>query len=310
MKDAGGWTWDSVTEDLSLSYHALIAGYKHTYVRDMPQRLELPGNFLAHVQQKNRWTKVRVCGCQLSDSQLTHQQGFFQVFRLTYWDILRSPKISTGVKWEAFCHITGPVQCSTSLLLYIVFPILQMKNLDTFCSLVMMAIPLIEPILSSVLTCLVKVPGRGRGEYRSWMQRSRRLLFVPVHFFIKIGTSLYESKSIVEGLISNDATFLTTPKEGVSSQLSSASAANPVKRQSIDDIISTLGLLLGAVRWMCLLHPTSTFKTWRGINTALWHFIIGFAFLLVNTSFLAEKYGWRSATSVWKAISSQRKLVD
>ena len=285
-----------------------MAGYKHAYVRDMPQRLELPGNFLAYVQQKNRWTKVR--GCQISNIQLTDQQGFFQVLRLTYWDILRSPKISTAVKWEAFCHMTGPVQCVTSILLFLVFPILQMKNLDTVGTLVMMTAPLIEPILSAALTCFVKVPGRGRGEYRSWTQRSRRLLFIPVHFAIKMGTAFFESKSIVEGLLSNDATFLTTPKQGVSSQLSSASASNPVKRQPLDDVMAILGLLLGAVRWMCLLHPTSSFETTRGMCIAVGHFVIGFSFVFVSTSFLAEKHGWSPVTSVWRAISFPRKSVD
>lgn len=60
VRDAGGWTWETVTEDLALSYNAYIKGYKFAYVRDIPQRLEVPGNFLAHVQQKHRWTKVRL----------------------------------------------------------------------------------------------------------------------------------------------------------------------------------------------------------------------------------------------------------
>jgi hypothetical protein len=35
-----------------------MKSYKFVYVRDIPQLLEVPGNFRAHIQQKHRWTKV------------------------------------------------------------------------------------------------------------------------------------------------------------------------------------------------------------------------------------------------------------
>ena len=60
IKAAGGWSWLSITEDLALSYQAFLKGYKFVYVRDIPQRLEVPGNFLAYIQQKHRWTKVTI----------------------------------------------------------------------------------------------------------------------------------------------------------------------------------------------------------------------------------------------------------
>jgi beta-mannan synthase len=58
IKQGGGWSWDSVTEDVALSYQAHLKGYRFIYLRDIPQLLEVPGNFLAHIQQKHRWTKV------------------------------------------------------------------------------------------------------------------------------------------------------------------------------------------------------------------------------------------------------------
>jgi beta-mannan synthase len=58
----GGWSWETVTEDLALSYKAFLKGYRFVYVRDIPQKLESPANILAHLQQKHRWTKVRTDG--------------------------------------------------------------------------------------------------------------------------------------------------------------------------------------------------------------------------------------------------------
>ncbi|KAL3915853.1 MAG: hypothetical protein SGILL_005449, partial [Bacillariaceae sp.] len=57
IADAGGWTWDTVTEDLAISYLAHLEGYAFRYLSDCPQMLELPSNLLAHVQQKQRWIK-------------------------------------------------------------------------------------------------------------------------------------------------------------------------------------------------------------------------------------------------------------
>lgn len=54
----GGWNWETVTEDLALSYQSVINGYRFVFVRDLPQELELPENLMAHIQQKHRWTKV------------------------------------------------------------------------------------------------------------------------------------------------------------------------------------------------------------------------------------------------------------
>jgi beta-mannan synthase len=67
IKHGGGWSADSVTEDLALSYQVFMKGYKFVYLRNIPQLLEVPGNFLAYVQQKHRWTKVSLNCIRLSD---------------------------------------------------------------------------------------------------------------------------------------------------------------------------------------------------------------------------------------------------
>src|SRR5512138_3803606 len=42
IEDAGGWQWDTLTEDLDLSYRAQMRGWKFDYLRDVVVPAELP----------------------------------------------------------------------------------------------------------------------------------------------------------------------------------------------------------------------------------------------------------------------------
>jgi cellulose synthase/poly-beta-1,6-N-acetylglucosamine synthase-like glycosyltransferase len=92
IEDAGGFTWETITEDLLLSYRAYMMGYELVYVRHFPQCLEVPAHIQAHIQQKHRWTK-----------------GFLQVFRLFRGNLL-SPKVPFWVTYEFFSHVLGSIQ--------------------------------------------------------------------------------------------------------------------------------------------------------------------------------------------------------
>ncbi|KAA3660439.1 MAG: glycosyltransferase [Chloroflexi bacterium] len=57
MEDAGGWTADTLTEDLDLSYRAYLKGWNGRYVRDIVVPAELPVNFSAYRRQQHRWAR-------------------------------------------------------------------------------------------------------------------------------------------------------------------------------------------------------------------------------------------------------------
>ena len=147
--------------------------------------------------------------------------------------------------------------------------------------------PAVEPVVSGVVTCYAKVPGSGHGEYRGFWRRTSRLAFLFPYFGLKLGMALFETKAVLEGLFSNDATFLTTPKEG---SAKSSSSANSVKRQSADDIIAMAGLTIGVARIMVLLHFTSLLGSVREIFVLLMNITTGISLIWVNVSFLHEKH--------------------
>lgn len=57
IEDAGGWSDDTLTEDLDLSYRAQLAGWQFQYVEDVAVPAELPHTVSAWRTQQFRWTK-------------------------------------------------------------------------------------------------------------------------------------------------------------------------------------------------------------------------------------------------------------
>jgi cellulose synthase/poly-beta-1,6-N-acetylglucosamine synthase-like glycosyltransferase len=92
LENAGGWTDDTVTEDLDVSYRAQLRGWRFVYRDDYPVLSELPESLTAFKSQQWRWTK-----------------GGIQVARKLWRRILAS-RVPARVKREAVSHLaTGLV---------------------------------------------------------------------------------------------------------------------------------------------------------------------------------------------------------
>lgn len=55
IEDAGGWSADTLTEDLDLSYRAQLRGWKAAYLEDLVVPEELPVSIDAYRRQQSRW---------------------------------------------------------------------------------------------------------------------------------------------------------------------------------------------------------------------------------------------------------------
>jgi cellulose synthase/poly-beta-1,6-N-acetylglucosamine synthase-like glycosyltransferase len=238
IRDAGGWTADTVTEDLSISYLAALQGYKMEYVADAPQKLELPSSILLHIQQKQRWTK-----------------GFFQVVRLYYWNILCSRTISIGIKVEAFVHFTSAMQLFAATAGILLYPWIVIHQIQTPLMEAVSIFPVIEPICAAIHAILTKAPSH-RFDYQSLHSRISRILVILPYFALRFGMVPFEIKAICEGLCSNDATFHTTPKLGGSDDGSHTATTYAVKATGTtnkpaihssrwNDVAALFGLLVG-----------------------------------------------------------------
>lgn len=104
--DAGGWSHDTLTEDMDLSYRVQLKGWRFIYLNDVVTPAELPVDMDGFKSQQHRWTK-----------------GSIQVCQKILLDIWRS-KAPLKAKVEATTHLT----CNYSYLLlallcFLVYPI-------------------------------------------------------------------------------------------------------------------------------------------------------------------------------------------
>lgn len=63
IHDAGGWRWDTLVEDMDLSYSAQLRGWRIVYDQDIVTPGELPESISAFLRQQHRWTMghAQVC---------------------------------------------------------------------------------------------------------------------------------------------------------------------------------------------------------------------------------------------------------
>ena len=87
IEDAGGWSGETLTEDIDLSYRAQMAGWNFIYLEDVVAPAELPVDINALKSQQHRWAK-----------------GSIQVARKLLPGLLSGP-YPFRVKMEAFFHL-------------------------------------------------------------------------------------------------------------------------------------------------------------------------------------------------------------
>lgn len=186
IEDAGGWQWDTLTEDLDLSYRAQMRGWKFDYLPDVVVPAELPPQVEAYKKQQFRWAK-----------------GSFQVVRKILPSVLKA-KLPLKVRFMALLHLTGyfvhPLMLSLLLLTlpvgllvpgaFKIFPISVFAGLG-------------PPLLYLTATAT---------QHRSIWKRLRSF---PLLVIVGFGLSLSTTIAVIEGLFSEGGAFIRTPKLNV-----------------------------------------------------------------------------------------------
>ncbi|HET9906624.1 MAG TPA: cellulose synthase family protein [Anaerolineales bacterium] len=183
IEDAGGWQWDTLTEDLDLSYRAQMRGWKIDYLPDVVVPAELPAQVEAFKKQQFRWA-----------------MGSSQVVR----KIL--PKVfESGLPWRirlmAVLHLTGyfvhPLMLA-SLLLTLPAGLLFPKGFTFF------PISIIAGLGPPLLYLLARAPDSP--------PLHERLTLLPLLTLTGFGISLNTSIAVVQGLVKKGGAFIRTPK--------------------------------------------------------------------------------------------------
>lgn len=264
--DAGGWHYDTLTEDLDLSYRAQLAGWKFLYINDLGCPAELPPEINSFKSQQHRWSK-----------------GGAQTCRKLLPTLLKAD-LPFSTKLEAFVHLTS---CTVSvfmlILVLLLFPALCVKfnrgpgSISSFGWLV-------DAGLFMIATCSAGTFfARSQRELgRSW---SESLKYLPFLMSLGVGSSINNAKAVAEGFFGRGGEFVRTPKFGVSaeggSDWTSRRAYRPKQAVRIQPVLE---LGMGAYLVVCLILSLVAGEVTIGIPfMAL--FAIGFIYVGANSLF-------------------------
>ncbi|MGE5071933.1 MAG: cellulose synthase family protein [Anaerolineae bacterium] len=241
IEDAGGWEWDTLTEDLDLSYRAQLRGWRIGYAPDIVVPAELPAEVEAFKKQQFRWAK-----------------GSFQVVRKILPRVIRRGDLPLYVRLMAFLHLTGymvhPLMlCLLVLTLPIGLLIPDAFKVFPFSALAGFGPPLLYLISSS----------------RQSPRLPERIKLLPLMTITGFGISLSTTIAVLEGLLGKGSTaFVRTPqlnlgnKRGMQQKIDQ-SYTQPVSRMVWAEIALGLyalltGIILGGyigwgiLPWMCI----------------------------------------------------------
>ncbi|MBL6446936.1 glycosyltransferase family 2 protein [Fulvivirga sp. 29W222] len=189
--DAGGWSADTLTEDLDLSYRAQMKGWKFKYLEDYVAPAELPVIMPAIKSQQYRWNK-----------------GAAETARKNLWKVFSSPIKGMG-KIHAFFHLFNSSVFVCLLLASILsIPMLFIKEahpgFDFIFDLGSIFLIGFLSIAFFYWVASKQSHPRGTGKYY--------LTTFPVFLTVSMGLSLHNGIAVLEGLLGIKSPFIRTPK--------------------------------------------------------------------------------------------------
>jgi hypothetical protein len=189
IEDAGGWSADTLTEDLDLSYRVQLRGWRITYDPDLACPSELPGDLAAFKSQQRRWST-----------------GSIQTARKVLPSVWRSDA-GLGAKIQATLHLSHyAVHSLIALTALLSIPCIVWRGIDSAPSLYALLIPFVLA-MSGPMTMYVysqKVLGHAPARFRD----------LGMLTLLGIGISVSNSWAVIRAFLSDRGTFVRTPKLG------------------------------------------------------------------------------------------------
>jgi glycosyltransferase involved in cell wall biosynthesis len=191
--DGGGWQFDTLTEDLDLSYRAQLKGWKFLYVPEVAVPAELPVDMNGFKSQQHRWSK-----------------GSIQTAKKLLPQIIKS-RLPFKVKWEACLHLLNNVAYVLMVALALMMPLsiyLRHKyQLDYSLYFDLPIFILATLSLGTFYAC------SQREIYPDW---KKRLLYLPMNLALGVGMAVNNSRAVLEAVIGWESSFQRTAKYAIS----------------------------------------------------------------------------------------------
>ncbi len=231
--DAGGWHFDTLTEDLDLSYRVQLKGWETKFLFDVVAPSELPIDITAYKSQQHRWAKGSI---------QTAKKVLPQVFK-TNDSLIK--------KIEAFIHLNQymvhPMMIILALFSFPLIVLLRAQISNMPVSITMITL-LILIFLGASAPSVLYVVAQKKG-YKDW---KKRCLFIPALMVIGCGIAVNNTKAVLEALLNIKSDFIRTPKYGVvrrSKNILTKSYSLPVTVFFISEILLSIYCFIGFMQY-------------------------------------------------------------
>jgi len=276
IRDAGGWTADTLTEDLDLSYRAQLAGWRFVYLPDLAVPSELPVDTNGFKSQQDRWAR-----------------GSIQTGRKLLWTVLCSA-VPWRIKREAFVHLTNNMAYPLMVLLSVlVFPAMVARQGNGLTEVLLVDLPLFLGATVSVLVYYtVSQAALGAG----WR---RQLWYLPALMGLGIGLSVSNARAVLGGLFQQGGTFVRTPKYRIEDRTGEEAEATPAEAEAQApktgpryQAARDLSLVIEGLFALYFAAATVLAIQWKMYLSLpfLWLFLQGYTYMFFLS--LCSSFGW------------------
>lgn len=248
IETSGGWSADTLTEDLDLSYRAQLKGWKLKYVEEFTSPAEIPAFIQAVRSQQYRWNK-----------------GGAEVARKNLRTIVKS-NLPFHVKLHAVFHLlnTGIFICvflaaifSVPLLYFISEGTIE-RTILTYSGVFFLGFVLLSGFYWVTL----------RQRHSNALTTSLSfLVYFPIFLSLSMGLSLFNSIAVMEGYLGIKSPFVRTPKFNIVGKENKVKD-NQYARAPIPTIVFFEGLLavyFGLAIWFSCAHGLYPFVPYHAL---------------------------------------------
>ncbi len=259
---AGGWSADTLTEDLDLSYRAQLQGWQFVYLANLSSPAELPVEMNALKAQQRRWTK-----------------GAAECCRKHLKKVWQNNRISWKTKLHASFHLMNSATFIALLALSLLSGIIQdIARSSTYSTLFVLAN--IFHICLFILALFYWVSYQKQGIKMDFFIK------FPLFLSFMMGLSLHNSLAVLEGYWGKKTPFVRTPKLGIKNRTESWTkktySSTSLNILTWIEISLTLffaracyhDILLGDTL-MLLFHSMLTWGFGAVSGYSIWHWTIG-----------------------------------
>ena len=190
IEEGGGWSWDTLTEDMDLSYRVQLAGWEAEYVPHLSVPAELPEDINAFKSQQFRWAKGSIQTALKILPNLWEKEGLN--FRFI----------------QAFLHMTH----------YLIHPLMVGMAVTSFFLLNLwnqLPLWMTTVFLGGVLVSMLSTNGLYLvSQWKLKRPRGQALRAMPGLMLLGVGIAVNNSRAVLQALRGKDSDFIRTPKRG------------------------------------------------------------------------------------------------